>query len=78
MRRRRSHVPGSILSAAVSQHHRVTVPRWTQVTAVDTNGAGDTFATAYMLALASRSSRPGTVANWAAAQTVSQPQARNL
>ena len=51
---------------------------WVQVTAVDTNGAGDTFATAYMLALASRSSRPGAVANWAAAQAVSQPQARSI
>ncbi len=45
---------------------------------MDTNGAGDTFATAYMLALASRSGRPGTVANWAAAQAVSQPQARSI
>jgi len=45
---------------------------------VDTNGAGDTFATAYMLALASRSSRPGAVANWAAAQAVSQPQACSI
>ena len=47
-----------------------------QVTAVDTNGAGDTFATAYMLALASGSNQPGTLANWAAAQAVSQSQVR--
>ena len=45
-----------------------------QVTAVDTNGAGDTFATAYMLALAARSLSPGATANWAASRAVTQPQ----
>ena len=45
-----------------------------QVIAVDTNGAGDTFATAYMLALMQGRGQPGSVANWAAAQAVSQPQ----
>ena len=49
---------------------------WLQVTAVDTNGAGDTFATAYMLALMQGQPQPGRAANWAAAQAVSQPQAR--
>ena len=39
-----------------------------QVAAVDTNGAGDTFATAYMLALAGRSRSPGAAANWAASR----------
>ena len=38
--------------------HAVTHARM-QVKAVDTNGAGDTFATAYMLALAARSRDPG-------------------
>ena len=46
-----------------------------QVTAVDTNGAGDTFATAYMLAMAARSLHPGSTANWAASRAVMQPQA---
>lgn len=47
-----------------------------QVTAVDTNGAGDTFATAYMLALSRHDRQPGATANWAAARAVSQPQVR--
>lgn len=46
-----------------------------QVAAVDTNGAGDTFATAYMLALATRSLHPGYTANWAASRAVMQAQA---
>lgn len=41
---------------------------------MDTNGAGDTFATAYMLALAARSLSPGATANWAASRAVTQPQ----
>ena len=45
-----------------------------QVTAVDTNGAGDTFATAYMIALAGRNSNPGQRASWAASRAVQQPQ----
>ena len=45
-----------------------------QVAAVDTNGAGDTFATAYMLALMWRSAEPGAVANWAASRAVMKPQ----
>lgn len=40
----------------------------------DTNGAGDTFATAYMLALASGWPSPGSFANWAASQAVRMPQ----
>ncbi|DBA82503.1 TPA: hypothetical protein ACH3X2_000731 [Trebouxia sp. C0005] len=45
-----------------------------KVTAVDTNGAGDTFATAYMIALAARDSNPGQKASWAASRAVQQPQ----
>jgi len=41
---------------------------------VDTNGAGDTFATAYMLALAAGSAEPGLEASRAAAQIVTKPQ----
>ncbi|KAK9805593.1 hypothetical protein WJX72_006726 [[Myrmecia] bisecta] len=46
-----------------------------QVVAVDTNGAGDTFATAYMLALTMHSRAPGAAANWAASRAVMQAQA---
>ena len=45
-----------------------------QVVAVDTNGAGDTFATSYMLALAAGDSSPGHTASWAASRAVQQPQ----
>jgi hypothetical protein len=41
---------------------------------VDTNGAGDSFATAYMLALAGGHLEPAAVANWAGAAAVGQPQ----
>lgn len=41
----------------------------------DTNGAGDTFATAYMLALARGHPAPVSVAHWAGGVAVSQPQA---
>ena len=40
----------------------------------DTNGAGDTFATAYMLALQSGWPSPGSFANWAASRAVMMPQ----
>ncbi|KAI3438251.1 hypothetical protein D9Q98_000687 [Chlorella vulgaris] len=47
-----------------------------QVSAVlDTNGAGDTFATAYMLAVAAGHASPVTVAHWAGGLAVSKPQA---
>ncbi len=46
-----------------------------QVAAVDTNGAGDTFATAYMLALARHARSPGADANWVASRAVMHPQA---
>lgn len=42
---------------------------------VDTNGAGDTFATAYMLAEAAGHSSPISVAHWAGGLAVGQPQA---
>ncbi|KAJ9518774.1 hypothetical protein QJQ45_026041, partial [Haematococcus lacustris] len=41
---------------------------------VDTNGAGDTFATAYMLAVARGLPAPGAAAAWAASRAVMQPQ----
>ncbi|KAG2427032.1 hypothetical protein HYH02_014678 [Chlamydomonas schloesseri] len=40
----------------------------------DTNGAGDTFATGYMLALARGLPDPGAHASWAASRAVMQPQ----
>jgi len=49
--------------------------RGAQVVAADTNGAGDTFATAYMLALAAGARDPGAIANWAAGRAVAMPQA---
>lgn len=56
---------------ATAQRHPVV-----QVTeVVDTNGAGDTFATAYMLAAAAGHSSPVRVAHWAGAVAVGQPQA---
>lgn len=48
-----------------------------QVHAVDTNGAGDTFATAYMLALASGSANPGREASHAASCAVTKPQVKS-
>ncbi|PNW75901.1 hypothetical protein CHLRE_12g555750v5 [Chlamydomonas reinhardtii] len=40
----------------------------------DTNGAGDTFATGYMLALSRGLADPGAHASWAASRAVMQPQ----
>lgn len=45
-----------------------------KTSAVDTNGAGDTFGTAYMMALAVQDERPGHTANWAASRAVLKPQ----
>ena len=42
---------------------------------VDTNGAGDVFATGYTVALLRRLPDPGFHGNWAAGQAVRQPQA---
>jgi hypothetical protein len=42
--------------------------------AVDTNGAGDTFATMYMIALMRGMQQPSAVASWAASRAVLQPQ----
>lgn len=42
--------------------------------AVDTNGAGDTFATVYMLAAMRGDPSPGSTASWAASRAVLQPQ----
>ena len=42
---------------------------------MDTNGAGDTFATAYMLALTRHARSPGADANWVASRAVMREQA---
>lgn len=42
--------------------------------AVDTNGAGDTFATVYMIAAMRGDPSPGTTASWAASRAVLQHQ----
>jgi hypothetical protein len=42
--------------------------------AVDTNGAGDTFATSFMIALMRGDAHPGRTAAWAASRAVMQPQ----
>jgi hypothetical protein len=42
--------------------------------AVDTNGAGDTFATSFMIALMRGDPHPGHKAAWAASRAVMQPQ----
>lgn len=42
---------------------------------VDTNGAGDSFATAYMLGLAREHPNPAALANWAGGMAVTRPQA---
>ncbi|KAI8466451.1 MAG: Ribokinase-like protein [Monoraphidium minutum] len=45
-----------------------------KVEAVDTNGAGDTFATAFMIAAMLGDADPGAAASWAASRAVLQPQ----
>ena len=45
---------------------------------IDTNGAGDTFATAYMLGLAANVEDPAWVASQAAARIVTKPQVRSI
>lgn len=52
-------------------HH---LPPYKVDSVADTNGAGDTFATAYMLALQSGWPSPGSFANWAASRAVMMPQ----
>lgn len=42
--------------------------------AIDTNGAGDTFATVYMMAAMRGDPSPGSTASWAASRAVLQPQ----
>lgn len=70
-----SEVPRTLLLACLSPLScRPTLHA--QVDAVlDTNGAGDTFATAYMLAAAAGHRSPITAAHQAAGLAVSQPQA---
>lgn len=41
---------------------------------VDTNGAGDTFAAGYMIALAQGHEEPAQLASFAASRAVMQPQ----
>jgi hypothetical protein len=63
-------------SCAAVLHNPTHGPTLLQVSAVlDTNGAGDTFATAYMLAVAAGHASPVTVAHWAGGLAVSKPQA---
>lgn len=50
------------------------IPPSTIPKAVDTNGAGDTFATVYMIALMRGDANPGATASWAASRAVLQPQ----
>lgn len=57
-----------------SRHGVKTILAEKVETVEDTNGAGDTFATAYMLALANNKGNPGAEAARAAARTVMQPQ----
>lgn len=42
--------------------------------AIDTNGAGDTFATMYMVAMMRGDPLPGSTASWGASRAVLQPQ----
>lgn len=65
-------------SAGADEHHAGSLSRhapYPVETVVDTNGAGDSFATGYMLALAAGHSSPAAVANWAGGLAVTQPQA---
>ena len=61
-------------SARSRSSETAAAPTLLQVAAVDTNGAGDTFATMYMLALARGDRDPGAVASLAASRAVMQPQ----
>jgi sugar/nucleoside kinase (ribokinase family) len=54
--------------------HTYNLTCWLQTDVKDTNGAGDTFATTYMLAMAVNDRQPGVTANWAASRAVAQPQ----
>eukprot|EP00967_Tisochrysis_lutea_P067696 scaffold88492_cov20-Tisochrysis_lutea.AAC.1 len=49
-----------------------------KVPQVDSNGAGDTFATAYMIALAQGHPDPGHAAAWTASRAVMAPQVSSL
>lgn len=63
------HTPASTESRAPARH-----PPSKVANVVDTNGAGDSFATSWILALAEGHSDPSAVANWAGGAAVSKPQ----
>jgi hypothetical protein len=64
--------PEAHLIKTLLHNHNLTC--WLQTDVKDTNGAGDTFATTYMLAIAVNDRQPGVTANWAASRAVAQPQ----
>eukprot|EP00879_Flechtneria_rotunda_P010537 GHRR01011017.1.p1 GENE.GHRR01011017.1~~GHRR01011017.1.p1 ORF type:complete len:290 (+),score=91.79 GHRR01011017.1:682-1551(+) len=55
-------------------NERTRIPAVKVAKAKDTNGAGDTFATTYMVAYMRGDPDPGTTASWAASRAVLQPQ----
>ncbi|KAG1654340.1 hypothetical protein FOA52_010651 [Chlamydomonas sp. UWO 241] len=58
----------------LSKGHATDIPPVHVPRAADTNGAGDTFATAYMVALAWGHGDPGAAASWAGSRAVLMPQ----
>lgn len=68
----RSRSSDSKSSSSAFQERKIPAVKVPQ--AVDTNGAGDTFATVYMLAAMRGDPSPGSTASWAASRAVLQPQ----
>jgi hypothetical protein len=69
-----AHQPPLLGCSPPSSPQATPPPPPPQITAVDTNGAGDTFATAYMIAALLGDEDPGATAAWAASRAVLQPQ----